>query len=158
MDFINKLLFKLHIKKRPASIHSKKGSLPEPVKNALEKEGLDTSEIITFFRTDMTSAEKFGDVFVLFDKKGVYVAEFTEEVRPKKKGNKKLEFKPELLKLTAIPIDEIDEIFAEKYLATGQLTYKKDDEYYSLGYFSISLLGLRSHKHADRSRLEHHEN
>lgn len=141
MSFVNKLLFKLHIKKKPSEAPVKKGGLPEPVKNALAEGGLDTSGVITFFKTDMTEAESFGDMLVLFDEKGVYTAEFEEQVKPKKKDKKKLEFKPKLLKLTAIPIEEIEEMFAEQYLATGQLTYKKDGEYYSLAHFSISLLG-----------------
>ena len=51
-----------------------------------------------------------------------------------KKSKKKLEYKPKLLKLTCIPIDEIDELFAEQYLATGQLTYKFNNDYFSLAY------------------------
>ena len=58
-------------------------------------------------------------------------------MKQSKKSKKKLEYKPKLLKLTCIPIDEIDELFAEQYLATGQLTYKFNSEYYSLAYFSI---------------------
>ena len=39
-----------------------------------------------------------------------------------------------------LSIDEIDEIFVEQYLATGQLTYKYNNEFYSLAYFSIGAL------------------
>ncbi len=142
MSFINKILYKLHIKKPPKKAPPAKEILPEPIRGVLEKEGLDTSNAVFSLKTDMTSAEEYGDNLIFFDEKGVYCAVFKEKELPKKqkKKHKKPDLKPELLKLTAIPIDEIDEIFAEQYLATGQLTYTFKGEYYSLGYFSIGLL------------------
>ena len=140
MEIINKVLYKLHLKKRPRPPFEKGELLPPPVKEALEQENLDTSEIIYSFKTDMVSAEEYGDCYVFFDKKGMYIAEFEEPVKPKKKSKKKLEFKPSLLSLKCLPIDEIDEVFAEQYLATGQLTYKYKEEYYSLAFFSIGFL------------------
>ena len=142
MSVINKILYKLHIKKPPKKAPPSKEILPEPIREVLENEGLDTSEAIFSLKTDMTSAEEYGDNLIFFDEKGVYCAVFKEKELPKKqkKKHKKPDLKPELLKLTAIPIDEIDEIFAEQYLATGQLTYTFKGEYYSLGYFSIGLL------------------
>jgi hypothetical protein len=94
----------------------------------------------------MSSPEAFGEVYVCFDEKGLYIAEFNlPDIDLKKKGKKKKSKKPEeltptLIKLESFPIDEIDEIFAEQYLATGQLTYSFNGEYYSLAYFSIGLL------------------
>ena len=142
MSVINKILYKLHIKKPPKKAPTAKEILPEPIREVLENEGLETSEAIFSLKTDMTSAEEYGDNLIFFDEKGVYCAVFKEKELPKKqkKKHKKPDLKPELLKLTAIPIDEIDEIFAEQYLATGQLTYTFKGEYYSLGYFSIGLL------------------
>ena len=141
MKIINKILYKLHIKKPPRPNFSLSGTLPEPVKEILQEENLNTDSIIYSFKTDMLGAETFGDCFIMFDEKGVYIAEI-EEPQLSKKGKKKNTPppKPVLHKLTALPIDEIDEIFAEQYLATGQLTYKFQNEYYSLGYFSIGLL------------------
>ena len=138
MKIINKALVKLHIKKppRPDFFHS--GSLPEPIKEILQEAGLNTESIIHFFKSDMIGAEAFADCYIMFDEKGVYVAETEEPELPKKKNAPPP--KPILRKITSLPIDEIDEIFAEQYLATGQLTYKFQNEYYSLGYFSIGLL------------------
>ena len=142
MKIINKVLYKLHIKKPPRPNFSPSGTLPEPVKEILQEAELNTDSIIYSFKTDMLGAEAFGDCFIMFDEKGVYLAEIEEpEIPPKKTKKKKLPPpKPALRRLTALPIDEIDEIFAEQYLATGQLTYKYQGEYYSLGYFSIGLL------------------
>ena len=143
MKIINKALVKLHIKKppRPDFFHS--GSLPEPIKEILHEAGLNTESIIHFFKSDMIGAEAFADCYIMFDEKGVYIAEIEEPELPEKKPKKKKNTpppKPILRKITSLPIDEIDEIFAEQYLATGQLTYKFQNEYYSLGYFSIGLL------------------
>lgn len=141
MKIADKILFKLHLKKPPVPPFRDMFELPEPIKKELTENGLDTSQTIAFFKTDMTDAENFGDMYVIFDKSGIYTAQFEEPVKPTvKKDPRKLEFKPKLLKLTAVPIDEVEEMFAEQYLATGQLTYKKDGEYYSLAYFSIGLL------------------
>ncbi|MBR2877343.1 MAG: ATP-binding cassette domain-containing protein, partial [Clostridia bacterium] len=41
---------------------------------------------------------------------------------------------------TSVPLTEIDEICIEQCIATGRLTYKFNNEYYSLGCFSIGLL------------------
>ena len=139
MEILNKILYKLHIKKPPRSHKGERELLPPPVKDILEKENLDTSSVIFSLKTDMCGAEEYGDVYIFFDEKGIYTAEIEEPINPKK-NKKKVDFKPKLLKLTSIPIDEIDEVFAEQYLATGQLTYTCKGEYYSLGYFSIGLL------------------
>ncbi len=136
MEIVNKILYKLHLKKPPRPSYTPGELLPKPIKEVLEENKLNTDSIIYSFKSDMSDAEEYGDLYVFFDEKGVYTASFEEEVKPKK-GKKKLEFKPKLLKLTCIPIDDIDEIFAEQYLATGQLTYKFDNEYYPLAYFSI---------------------
>lgn len=141
MKVINKILYKLHIKKPPRPGFASAGTLPEPVKGILQKEGLDTESILFSFRADMTGAEAFGDCYILFDEKGVYTAEIEESELPKKKKKNTPPPEPILRKITALPIDEIDEIFVEQYLATGQLTYKFNEEYFSLGYFSLGLLG-----------------
>ena len=88
----------------------------------------------------MNSEALYSDTYIFFDKDGVYIADFNEEVNEKKKSRKKIEFKPELLKLTTIPINEIDEICIEKCVATGRLTYKYNGEYFALGCFSIGFL------------------
>lgn len=143
MKIINKALVKLHIKKPPRPDFFPSGSLPEPIKEILNEAGLSTDSIIHHFKTDMLTSEVFGDCYIMFDEKGVYIAEIEEPELPKKKPKKKKGLplsKPVLRKITSLPITEIDEIFAEQYLATGQLTYKFNNEYYSLGYFSIGLL------------------
>lgn len=141
MKITNKLLFKLHIKKTPRPNFSPSGILPEHIKEVLQENELNTDSIIYSLKTDMTGAEAFGDCYIMFDEKGLYIAEIEEPEIPKKKKKKNTPPpKPVLHKLTALPINEIDEIFAEQYLATGQLTYKYNEEYFSLGYFSIGLL------------------
>ncbi len=143
MKIINKALVKLHIKKPPRPDFFPSGSLPEPIKKALQETGLNTDSIIHHFKSDMMGAEAFADCYIMFDEKGVYIAEIEEPEFPKKNPKKKKNApppKPVIRKITSLPIDEIDEIFTEHYLATGQLTYKFNNEYYSLGYFSIGLL------------------
>lgn len=140
MRILKKVLIKLHIKKPPRHPHAGNTALPDPIKEELQKNGLNTENIIVFFKTDMCRAEQFGDAYILLDEKGIYVAEFDEQIEKSEKKKKKIEFSPKLLKLTATPLEDIDEVFAEQYLATGQLTYKKGEEYYSLAYFSIGLL------------------
>lgn len=143
MEIINKVLYKLHLKKPPHHPREKGDVLSDDLKALLEAEGLDTSGVIFSFKTDMCSAEEFGSNIVFFDEKGIYTAQLEEPALPKKKHGKKpndADLKPRLLKLTAIPMDEIDELFAEQYLATGQLTYTYKGEYYSLAHFSIGRL------------------
>ena len=143
MEILNKLLVKLHIKKPPEKPDDDKNSvvkLPPPIMECLQKEKLDTKNLIFSFKSDMNSDALYSDTYIMFDEKGLYIADFNEEVKSKKKNKKKLEFKPDLLKLTTIPINEIDEICIEKCVATGRLTYKYNGEYYALGCYSIGLL------------------
>lgn len=141
MEFVNKVLCKLGLKKPPRKPFERAGTLPKPIRDVLEENSLNTENIIYSFKSGMTSSNSFGDMYFFFDEKGMYIAEFEEKVQPKKKSKKRIEFKPELLKLVSIPIAEIDEIFVEEFVATGQLTYKYREEYYSLGYFPIGQLG-----------------
>ena len=139
MNLINKILIKLHIKKPPHGHGIPVGKLPEPVNALLKENGLDTDNLIYVFKSDMCDAERFGDFYVMFDEKGVYTAEIQEPEIPKKK-KKTSPAPPSLVSLSAVPIEEIDAVYAEQYLATGQLTYKYKDEYFSLCYFSIGNL------------------
>ncbi len=139
MKIINEILYMLHLKKKPKKHFSAGEHLPPPVKEALQKENINTEEIIYSFKTDMISPEEYADVYVFFTKENMSIVRLTEEIKPKK-GKKKIEYKPEILSLKSIPVEEIDELFAEQYLATGQLTYKFNNEYYSLAYFSIGFL------------------
>ena len=144
MELLDKFLIKLHIRKpHPHDRDARK--LPPPVAEALAGEGLDTSQLITFFKTDMVAFDRFGDAYVMLDEKGLYLAEFEETVGPrppKQRGRKKHgpEYKPKLRQVVAIPLEDADELFTEKNLATGQLTYRKGEEYYNLCWFSLSCL------------------
>lgn len=140
MGVLNKILVKLRLKKPPRKSFNKGEILPDRLKDALEKEKLDTSKLIYGFKSDMCGAEEFGTCFIFFDDKGVYTATFTEPEIPRKKTKKTIPPQPKLIKLTCLPINEVDEIFAEQYQATGQLTYTYNGEYYSLGYFPIGSL------------------
>ena len=143
MKLINKLLVKLHLKKAPEKPDNDNNStvnLPPPIIERLKNENLNTDNLIFSFKSDMNSEALYSDTYILFDDKGIYIADFNEEIYKKKKSKKKLEFKPELLKLTTIPINEIDEICIEKCVATGRLTYKFNNEYFALACFSIGFL------------------
>ena len=142
MEILNKILYRLHLKKPPKKNHDNKEIIPGFIKEAAEARQLDTSDAVFAFKTDMSDAEEYGDVFIFFDHKGIYKILFKDVdfTQNKKSKKKKPDFKPEISGIVAIPIDEIDEIHTEQYLATGQLTYTFKGEYYSLGYFSIGLL------------------
>ncbi len=140
MGIASKILIKLGLKKKPREpFGNPTDILPPQVKERLNEEKLDTDNLIYSFKSDMTSVGEFGSLYIFFDKKGLYISQFEEPVKPKK-GKKKLEYKPNLINLTCIPIDEIDELCVEQYLATGQFTYKYNGEYYSVCHFSIGNL------------------
>lgn len=140
MDIINKVLFELHLKKAPPQNGKFNKELPQPVKDVLLKEGLNTDSVILSVKSDMNNDELFSDCYVFFDEKGLYFAEMSEEVLPEKKSRKKLSFSPRLLNLVCTPMGDIDEMLVERNLSTGRLTYKKDGEYYSVCFFSLGLI------------------
>lgn len=140
IQILNKILIKLHLKKPRRPHFMPTGILPDPIKEILNEAGLNTDSVIYSFKSDMCDAECFGDTYIFFDEKGIYTAQVEEPPLPKKMNKKVPPAKPRLLKLTSLLVNEIDEIFTEEYLATGQLTYKYNGEYYSLGYFSLGLL------------------
>lgn len=140
IQILNKILYKLHLKKPHRPHFMPTDILPDPIKEILNEAGMNTDSVIYSFRSDMCDAECFGDTYIFFDEKGIYTAQIEEPPLPEKRNKKTPPAKPRLLKLTSLPINEIDEVFAEQYLATGQLTYKYNEEYFSLGYFSIGRL------------------
>ena len=140
MDLINKVLYMLHIKKRPRPKREKGEIFPPAVKEAIETSGIDTSNVIYGFKSNMCGAEQFGDCYIFFTDKSLYTVTFDDPPPLPKKGKKLPEIKPVINKTTATDIKDADEMFCEQYLATGQLTYKRNGEYYSLGYFPIGTL------------------
>lgn len=140
MEIVNKILYKLHLKKRPRPPFSQGEFLPAPIKEALNEEKLNTDSIIYAFKTDMKNAEEFGELYVFFDENGVYTALFEEQPLPSARKKKQPPVKPKLVELICLPINEVDEVFAEEYIATGQLTYKNNGEFYSLAFFTIGNL------------------
>lgn len=144
---VNKILVKLHIKKAPPDFagKNKAGKLPPPAEEVLNNEGLDTSGLIFTVKSDMNNCEKFAESYITFDEKGLYVAEFkeadfTEEKKKSKKKKAVTEFKPELVTLVSTPIEEIDEMVVEQHLTTGQLTYKKNGDFYPVCFFTLARL------------------
>ena len=91
MKIINKILFKLHIKKPPHPVFTPSGQLPEPIIKVLNENGLNTDNLIHTFKTDMCSPEAFGEVYVCFDEKRLYVAEIeSPDIDLKRKSKKKM--------------------------------------------------------------------
>ncbi len=140
MELINKVLYKLHIKKRPRPKREKGELFPLAVKEAIEGAGIDLSGVLHGFKSNMCDAEEFGDCYIFFTEHNLYTVAFDDPPAPPKKGKKMPEIKPNIKNITTTPTEDADEMFCEQYLATGQLTYTKDGEYYSLGYFPIGTL------------------
>ncbi len=141
MEVLNKVLYKLHIKKKPRPKREKGELFPPAVKEAIEGAGIDVSNVIYGFKSNMSGAEQFGDCYIFFTEKSLHTIAFDDPPPPPKKGKKMPDIKPVINKTTTIPITDAEEMFCEQYLATGQLTYTKNGEYYSLGYFPIGTLG-----------------
>lgn len=139
MEILNKVLYKLHLKKPPKPRRNKGEVLPPPVKEAIEASGLHTEGVIHGFKSDMCGAEQFGDCYIFFDKDNIYTVAFNDPPPPKK-GKKMPDIKPVINNISTVSVADADQLFCEQYLATGQLTYTKNGEYYSLGYFPIGTL------------------
>ncbi len=140
MNLLNKVLYKLHIKKQPRPKREKGELFPPAVKEAIEGADINVSGVIYGFKSNMCAAEQFGDCYIFFTDENIYTVAFDDPPPPPKKGKKLPEIKPVINKITSTPIADADEIFCEQYLATGQLTYTHNGEYYSLGYFPIGTL------------------
>ncbi len=143
MNIFKRVLIKAGIIKKPPGDFHPHGVMPEVFSEVLKSNGVDTEKIIFSFKTDMSAADVFGNIFMFFDSENIYLAEFNEEIRPpEKKGKKKKkeDFKPQLLSLKKLAVSQVDEVFCEQYTSAGELTYKSGEEYFSLGFFSIGLL------------------
>lgn len=139
-NIIKKLLSKLHIQKpgKP-SIKGAGDKFPPDVNEKLVSEGLDTSHIIFSSKSDMNSGGEYRENYVFFDEQGLYIAEFSEKVKPKR-GKRRLAADAELFRLESIPISDIDSLKIERYLSTGQLIYTFKGEDYSVTLFSIGFI------------------
>lgn len=141
MNIINKALIKLHIKK--AGLPGFEGvseNFPPDVNKKLASEGFDMSCVILSCKSDMNSNGEYRENYVFFDEKGLYIAEFSEKIKPKK-GRKRLTADAELLRLECIPISDINSLKTERYLSTGHLIYTFGEDDYSVTLFSVGMIG-----------------
>lgn len=114
----------------------KSGVFPKHILSALEKCSLNTENLIYSAVTDMNDNGDFSDTFICFDDKGLYVAIGNVDV-PSKKGAQ-----PTVTvdRIETIPIEEIDEIYIEKFVSTARLIYKESGEDFPLIRFSYACL------------------
>ncbi len=141
INFVRKALKKLNIKKsRQKGSDGSTVIFPPDVKEKLTSEGLCTLSVVLSSKSDMNSDGEYCENYIFFDDKGLYIAEFSEKIEPKK-GKKRLAAKAELLRLQSIPIEEIDSLKTERHLATGELVYTFSGEDYSVTLFSIGNIG-----------------
>ena len=92
MKIINKILVKRHIKKppeKPCGDNKSSVQLPPPIAERLKEEKLNIDNLIFYFKSDMNSSALYSDTYILFDKDGVYIADFNEEVKEKKTRKRK---------------------------------------------------------------------
>ncbi|HOD02956.1 MAG TPA: ABC transporter transmembrane domain-containing protein, partial [Clostridiales bacterium] len=140
MKIADRVLKKLKIK-RPRPVEGETAKLfPPDVKKELLSEGLDISHVILGVKSDMNSDGEFCENYVFFDSVGLYIAQFSEKVKPKK-CKKRLAAQAQLLRLETIPVSEIDSLKTERYLSTGHLIYTFNGEDYSISLFSLGLIG-----------------
>ncbi|MCL2512422.1 MAG: ABC transporter transmembrane domain-containing protein, partial [Oscillospiraceae bacterium] len=125
-------------KKEKTNLESKY-TLKKEVKELLDKENLDTDNILFSVTGDMDRGNCFCSLWLSLDKKGIYFAYGKEEVT-KKRGHKKLKTSYSLEKLETFPIHSFDELKTEKYVATGMLIGVKGGEDIALAKFSAGLL------------------
>ncbi len=113
--------------------------VPEGLAPLLQKEGLDTKDILCCVSGDMDRDGDFCSAWVFFDDKGLYIATGTESVK-KKKGAKRLETKYTLRTLESVPLGDIDSLKTEKYVSTAALIAEKNGEDSLIIKFSIGNL------------------
>lgn len=112
------------------------GVFPSHICSALNKCGLDTDGLIYCAVTDMDEQNQFCDTFICFDGKGLYIAKGNIDV-PKKKGKEPF---VTVEKLESIPLQDIDELYIEKFVSTARLIGKKDGVEFPLIRFSYACL------------------
>ncbi len=131
----------MHIRRTPQNPGGEFASiLPSDVSERLLSEGLSTSDLICGKKSDRNAGGEYCENYVFFDDKGLYIAAFSEKVKPKR-GHKKLAAKAELLSLHTIPLSEIDTLKTERFLATGLLIYTYQGTDYAVTLFSLGLIG-----------------
>lgn len=126
------------MKKIPKNPFGKKRFLlSAPEKEALAKAGIDTDGLLLSCRGDMNRAGEYADSWILFDEKGVYTAQGTEEILPGKNRKHKPEIQISISEITAVPIGSVEKIHCEQYVSTGRLISESRGEYQTLACFSI---------------------
>lgn len=119
----------------------KKGKFSPIELKALSNAGLDTSMLLLCCRGDMNNDGEFTDVWLCFDKEGLYCAFGTQEIKPPRKSKKHLEPKIIINSIISVPIEDIDALRCERYVSTGRLITEKNGELQSLLRFSIGRMG-----------------
>lgn len=120
----------------------RRGKFSPPELEALQKAGLDTSELIFCVRGDMNNDMLFCDQWICFDNKGLYIAEGKSEIKRKKRKNSKKppEHNITIEKISSVPIENAESLSTEQYTATGSLILKSDGEEQRFTRFSLGRL------------------
>lgn len=121
--------------------HPKKGTFSPAELSALNKAGLNTDELIFSVRGDMDNELSFCEEWICFDKDGLYIAKGSAEVIKKKGKRSHPEQKVSISEILSFPMDTIDELLTEQYVATGSLLMKENGELKRLTRFSSGRLG-----------------
>lgn len=114
----------------------KSGTLPREILEFMEAEGISTDGFLYSVTGDMDGEGNFITSWLAFDKKGIYIAEGTEEL-VKVKKHRALKAKYSVSKLRCLPFEDFDKLKIEKNIATARLIGVKDGEDTPITVFSI---------------------
>ncbi|MDR2647971.1 MAG: ATP-binding cassette domain-containing protein [Oscillospiraceae bacterium] len=129
-----------HKKRKDAAKAKRRGTLPKNVLNLLESQNLRTDDFIFSAVGDMDNDGNYCANWLAFDDKGLYIAFGTEET-VKKKKRKFPEAAVKLTGLSALPLEDVEELKIERYVTTGRLIAVEKGEERPLTRFSIGKTG-----------------
>lgn len=115
--------------------------IPEMIGDELLKRGVMIDELLYCVKADMTGDGLYYDVYITFDSKALYIIEGYERYTKSKKKKRDELVSFEFKDFNEIPIEEINNMYVDRYQNTARLMIERNSESgeseYSLARFSI---------------------
>ncbi len=134
---------KKHKKRKPDEAPERRDRFTEAELTALNKAGLNASDLLFCCKGDMDERCNYCDSFLWFDPARIVVVLAETEIGPSKNRRKRLEPKIEITDTKTFSLAEVDKICCERYVSTGRLILEAGGKpLYAIGFSMSNIEGF----------------
>ena len=134
---------KKHKKRKPDDAPERQDRFTEAELSALNKAGLNASDLLFCCKGDMDERCDYCDSFLWFDPRRIVIVLSETEIGPAEKKRRHLEPKIGITDTKTFSLNEIDKIRCERYVSTGRLILEAGGKpLYAIGFSMSKIEGF----------------